>query len=433
MCSFDTNAYLTHFKTELSESLLGFWMPRCLDAENGGYLNCFCNDGSRLVSTDKYTWSQGRFLWTFSKLASAQTDLFDEKERERFLQYAKSGRDFLLSHVLIAANDLRCVFLMHADGTPKYVDGYQELDMSIFADCFVVMGFAAYAAVTGDVESWKFAKSLGDSVWERYQSGNYRTLPYPLSPKYVAHSKPMILTNVCCELYKAAQKFDPKEAEKQKERIAKCHREVFEIFADENDLVHEFKLAGGDFSADLFGQHLNPGHVIEDMWFQLEAADILGDFRNVDRICAIAKKTLQTGWDEKYGGFYHFVKTSGEEGMQGDLGDAADEPQMKLVLDDWGSKLWWVHSEALYTTLLLFDRTGDAELLAWFEKTFDYVFSTFPNPDKSIGEWIQIRTREGKPQEKVVALPVKDPYHIIRNVILIIELLEKRKKRENLS
>jgi len=433
MKTLDTEKYLSHFKKELSDNLLSFWMPRCLDAENGGYLNCFCNDGSRLVSTDKYTWSQGRFLWMFSKLAVSKTELFDEGARARFLTYAKSGRDFLAKHVLIAKDDLRCVFLLHADGTPKYVEGYTELDASIFADCFVVMGFAAYAAATGDQDSFDFAKALGDSVWERYQSGNYRTLPYPLSPRYVAHSKPMILTNVCCELYKAAEKFDLAEAQKQKARIAQCHREVFEIFADETDLIHEFKEANGDFSPDLFGQHINPGHVIEDMWFQLEAADILDDFCNVERICAIAKRTLETGWDKTYGGLYHFVKTSGEEGMEGDLGDAADEPQMKLVLGDWGSKLWWVHSEALYTTLLLFDRTGDTEFLAWFEKVFDYVFSTFPNPDKSVGEWIQIRTREGKPQEKVVALPVKDPYHIIRNVILIIELLEKRKERELLS
>ena len=103
---------------------------------------------------------------------------------------------------------------------------------------------------------------------------------------------------------------------------------------------------------------------------------------------------------------------------------------MQLVLDDFGSKLWWVHSEALYTSLLLYERTNDAEFLAIFEKTFDYVYKTFPNPDRSVREWIQIRTRDGKPQEKVVALPVKDPYHIIRNVILIIELLEKRQKRE---
>lgn len=430
MLSFDTEAYLAHFKKELADNLLSFWMPRCLDKEHGGYLNCFCNDGSRLVSTDKYTWSQGRFLWMFSKLATSDTDLFDEKQRETFLKYAKSGRDFLLKHVLIAPGDLRCVFLMHADGTPKRVGDFEELDMSIFADCFVVMGFAAYAVATGDKESWEFAKALGTSVWERYQSGNYRTLPYPLGAKYRAHSKPMILTNVCCELYKAAVKFDKEEAAVLKAKIEQCHREVLEIFADENDLIHEVKYSDGDFPRDLFGQHINPGHVIEDMWFQLEAADILGDFCNVDRICSIAKKTMEIGWDKKFGGFYHFVQVSGEEGMDGELGDAANEPQMKLVLDDWASKLWWVHSEALYTALLLFDRTGDKDFLAWFEKVFDYVFSTFPNPDKNVGEWIQIRTREGRPQEKVVALPVKDPYHIIRNVILIIELLEKRKKRE---
>ena len=36
---------------ELKENLLGFWMPRCLDRENGGYFNCFTNDGSRPENT----------------------------------------------------------------------------------------------------------------------------------------------------------------------------------------------------------------------------------------------------------------------------------------------------------------------------------------------------------------------------------------------
>ena len=139
----------------------------------------------------------------------------------------------------------------------------------------------------------------------------------------------------------------------------------------------------------------------------------------------MVESTFRTGWDKEYGGLLHFVTCDGK-GMTGKVGDAADEPQMKLVLDDWGSKLWWVHSEALYTTLLTFDRTGDEAFQRDFETVFDYTFRTFPNPDRSIGEWIQIRTREGHPQEKVVALPVKDPYHIIRNVVLIIELLEKR-------
>ena len=80
----------------------------------------------------------------------------------------------------------------------------------------------------------------------------------------------------------------------------------------------------------------------------------------------------------------------------------------------------------------MYEHTNDSEFLDLFNKVFEYTYKTFPNPNREIREWIQIRTREGLPQEKVVALPVKDPYHIIRNVVLIIELLENRKRRENI-
>ena len=53
------------------------------------------------------------------------------------------------------------------------------------------------------------------------------------------------------------------------------------------------------------------------------------------------------------------------------------------------------------------------------------MFQTFPNENKEIGEWIQIRDRKGKPIQKVVALPVKDPFHIIRNYLFILKLLEE--------
>lgn len=425
---FDPKASLAFFQKELKENLLSFWLPRCLDTENGGYLNCFTNDGSKLVSKDKYTWSQGRFLWMFSKLASTESDMFSPEERKTFLDLAKNGRDFLLSHVLMGQSDWRCVFLMEADGTPKYVEGFNELDMSISADCFVVMGFAKYAVAADDEESFLFAKALNDSVWERYQSGNFKSLPYPISPRFQSHAKPMLLCNVNCELYEAAKRFDPEYASLTRERIRFCYEEDFTVFMDENRLVHEFRYTGGDFPENLFGQHVNPGHTLEDMWFQLEAQSILG-LDTYDRdIAEIVKNTMKIGWDKEFGGILHFVTCDGL-GMTGEVGDAADEPQMKLVLDDWGSKLWWVHSEALYTTLLLYFHTGDGEFLTLHEKVKEYTFRTFPNPDREIGEWIQIRTREGNPQEKVVALPVKDPYHIIRNMILIIELLEKQIRR----
>ena len=165
------------------------------------------------------------------------------------------------------------------------------------------------------------------------------------------------------------------------------------------------------------------------MWFQLEAADIISENKYIDTIYRVIKKTMALGWDGEYGGLLHFVACDGlDTGF--DVGSAENEPQMKLFLDDYGSKLWWVHSEAMYTNLLAYFRTGDGDFLIQFGKVFDYAFSTFPNPDRTVREWIQIRTREGRPQEKVVALPVKDPYHIIRNVILIIELLERETKND---
>ncbi len=66
---------------------------------------------------------------------------------------------------------------------------------------------------------------------------------------------------------------------------------------------------------------------------------------------------------------------------------------------------------------------GDEELKEWYHKIFDYVFSVFPNPNREGREWVQIQTREGKPQEAIVALPVKDPMHIARNMIYTLRFL----------
>ena len=107
--------YRDIFIDELKNNLLPYWLSRGIDTEYGGYINCFTNDGSRLVSYDKYTWSQGRFIWTFAKLA--ECDFFTACERAQFSEYAKQGVDFLKKHVLIGENDWRCVFLMERDGT----------------------------------------------------------------------------------------------------------------------------------------------------------------------------------------------------------------------------------------------------------------------------------------------------------------------------
>ena len=57
---------------------------------------------------------------------------------------------------------------------------------------------------------------------------------------------------------------------------------------------------------------------------------------------------------------------------------------------------------------------------AWADRVTDYTLETFPEgPGR---EWTQIRTRTGAPLEKVVALPVKDPFHVARALLLLTEL-----------
>ena len=138
---FSLKALTGFYENELVNNFLSFWLPRCEDKENGGFLNCFDNKGEHLVSKNKYCWSQGRFVWIFSKLASTEAPIFSDAQRAEFLRLAKNGADFLEAHALIPGRDI-CSFLLDEKGNPILVDGADRLDMSIYADCFVIAGMA---------------------------------------------------------------------------------------------------------------------------------------------------------------------------------------------------------------------------------------------------------------------------------------------------
>ena len=417
-----TNKLFDYYSDELKNNILGFWLPRCEDKAFGGYLNCFDNRGENLVSYDKYTWSQGRFLWLFSKLAVTKAPLFSDAEKAEFRRLARQGYEFLKRHCLIAKDDFRCVFLLNRDGSPKKVGSYGTLDMSIYADCFVVIGMAAFSICSHDSSSYEFARKLYLSIKDRIRKGVFNTLPYPLSPEFRAHGIPMILTNVAKELFEAAKVHDAAFTKTLLSDIKETAEDVIFNFKDENDLIHEVIDRDNNKVPGLLGQHINPGHSIEDSWFIHDAAVLLNRPEMSATAARIMKASFIKGWDEQYGGVLHFVNLDGEPlKFESD----STEPTITLVKGGWGDKLWWEHSETLYASLLFYGLTGDRTFLEIHDKTLDYVKSHFINPDKNIGEWIQILTREGKPQEKVVALPVKDPFHIARNLLLICELLSK--------
>jgi len=419
---------LGFYENELTNNLLPYWLTHCVDTMNGGFVNCFDNSGEVLVSTDKYIWSQGRFTWLWVKLADLQSETFTAAQRKRFLELSKHGCDFLRRHALIAENDLRCVYLTDAQGNHKKIDGYDGFDVSIYADCFVINAFAQYAQVQNDREAWTFSKRLYDSVRERLGSGQYNTLPYPLPAAYRAHGIPMILSNVTKEMLAAADVLEPSFSGWLMDNLAYYVNDTLAHFVDDAYLLRETIYTDNTFIPNILGQHVNPGHTIEDMWFMMDAAERLQKPELLEQITRITKKALETGWDKEYGGLYHFATLDG--GMLQSVGDEIEsEPTLQHAIRNSSGKIWWVHSEALYTTLRLYCKTGDESLLAWYDRIADYVFEKFPNPNREVREWLQTLDRQGNPREKSVGLPVKDPYHIMRNIALIIELLYSELQR----
>jgi N-acylglucosamine 2-epimerase len=118
---------------------------------------------------------------------------------------------------------------------------------------------------------------------------------------------------------------------------------------------------------------------------------------------------------------FRYVDADGGRPRGREFGDDRYE---ELVRKTWDTKLWWVHVEALYAARLLAERFERADLADWGDRLARYTLDTFPQPGG--GEWIQIRDRRGAPLDEVVALPVKDPFHISRALLLMTELDSRR-------
>ena len=408
-------AFATRARTELMESIVPFWW-RTLDEKNGGVFNCWNNLGTQRVSRDKFTWSQGRFAWLCARLADATRRGLLPGNANDFLAQAEKTVRFLQRHALLG--DGRCAFLLSEEGEVKEAFAGGGPAPSIYADCFVVMGFAEFARVSGDREVLDAAWRLFESIVSRIAAGGYPTFPEPIPSGYDAHAIAMITLNVTLVLRDAcAELSDPRLPEISERNVAAARR-IFDHFMCPGGRIAEMVPHAGEDAGTLLARHVNPGHALEGLWMLLTVARREQHAGWLERAGESVSFQVSRGWDAEYGGLLHYVDHPGGP-PNGDAGESRYETNVRTT---WDTKLWWVHSEAMYTTAL--NATLSNSRAAWseFERVWHYTWQTFPNPDRRVGEWIQIRDRAGAPLERVVALPVKDPYHITRNLIQLAEL-----------
>jgi N-acylglucosamine 2-epimerase len=390
----ETAALAAWIRGHLFGHVLPFWEEHAIDPQ-GGLLTCIADDGT-VQSTDKWLWSQWRAVWVFARIHN----MLDRDEK--WLGHARRIAEFCLRHGWLEAEQ-GWALLLAGDGR---VLQHHE---SIYTDAFAVYGLAELFRAAGEARHRAWAVRTADAALEKLRRPHDRLphFPYPIPAGAKAHGVPMMWSYTLAELGGII-------GEPRYLGLARHFAE--EVFRDfyrpDSDRIIEFVRADGSELPPPQGAVTVPGHAIEDMWFQLHLFKTTG-WRDAPRDLALRliRRHLELGWDGEYGGLLLAVDRDGRQG--GDIGwKFAD------------SKLWWPHTEALYALLLAWRETGDAWFYSWYEKIWRLCLER--HVDWAHGEWRQKLNRDLTPMGGVVALPVKDPFHLPRALLLQIELLERR-------
>ncbi|WP_422933340.1 AGE family epimerase/isomerase [Sinomonas sp. P47F7] len=406
---------MTHdARNHLESVVLPWWDREAADDARGGVFTCFDNHG-RLLSRDKLTWSQGRWAWLCAELSLDAGRGLLSGDAGLWAERSVATAGFLRDHALRPDGSTR--FRVAGDGTaptePKSAEPRNE--ESVFADLFAALGLtgaARLAGTDGDHASLRAdAGAILASAHARISAGTARTEPYPVPAGFADLASPMLLLHVASEAQRAG-------VAGAREVAMAAH----ELLVGASGMLSqgrwwEFRPAGLADEDTLVARHVTPGHLLELAWMLVHAERVDRSLAAPGWLPDLALMALERGWDAEYGGMLRYADRAGGRPEGRSLpGDRYE----KLVRETWSSKLWWVHVEALYAARLFADTTGDPRFTRWAERLADYTFATFPDPEGR--EWIQIRDRSGDPLDAVVALPVKDPFHISRALLLLNRL-----------
>lgn len=374
------------YENMLLTEVVPFWLKYSGD-ESGAINNCLTEDG-RVLSRDRYIWSQGRALWTYSALYNRI-----EKDDE-YLRRA----DGLFSYLTSIGTDAegRWNYLYDGDGNMK------EDSISIYVDGFVLAGMTEYYRATKNAVALETALAIYENTKRRIATpGSYRVAPYVIPDGMMTHGVNMIFSFFYTELGRAAGREDV---------LADGYRLACEVldkfYIKEKNAILEFVTVDGKFSDTPEGRSCVPGHAIECMWFLINIFEERGETEKIAECCRLIKRHIELAKTE-CGGLRLALDIEGREPCF------------------WGKptyKPWWVQVETLVATAYAYKHTGDEWFLDTHKRVSEYALSHYPSGS---GDWYNWLDENGKVGESA-ALPVKDPFHLPRGLIYLIDLFGRQ-------
>lgn len=375
------------YRDVLFKQVLPFWMRHGSDREYGGIGNILDEDGNT-ISHDKYLWSQGRALWTFSALCN------HVEERPEWRAFA----DHIFAYLRTHGRDAEGRWMYRLDRNGGVLDGA----VNIYVDGFVLHGLTEYYRLSGNPEALALALNTYGQVQARLcVPGGYDVFPFHIPEGMRTLDVPMAFSWFFYNLGEAASRPDILQA-----GVHYAEEILTRFYHPGLNVILQYVPWDGGFSDDALGRTYTPGTVFEAMWFGMNIFDRMGREDRIAQCCAHLKRHLNLAWDVRYGGFPLVVDVDGKH------------PAGAYKTPD--CKPWWVQVEALVATAYAWHYTGEQWCLDWHEKIRQWVFALYPHAS---GEWRQWLDRKGNPMPSE-ALPVKDPFHLPRALLQMIRIFK---------
>jgi cellobiose epimerase len=335
----------------IKTELLNKWYPQSRDKEDGGFLSSFTYDFKPTGTQDKMIVTQARHVWSNSKASILYP------ETAHYKSSAAHGFKFL-KDVMWDKNFGGFYTLVTKDGKVK-----GDSSKTAYGNAFGIYALAAYYEASKDATALDLAKEAfqwledhsHDPVYKGYfqhlaRNGNpiKRTNETPSTSDlgYKDQNSSIHLLEAFTELYHVW----PDKL--LRERLNEMLLLIRDTITNPKGYLTLFlqpdwtPVSFSDSSEAVILKHRNLNHVsyghdVETAYLMMEASEALG-FKNDQKTLIAGKKmvdhALQTGWDNKVGGFYdqgyYFKNKNG----------------ISIIKD---SKNWWAQAEGLNTLLIM--------------------------------------------------------------------------------
>ena len=409
----------------LENNILGFWMNRMVDEENGGFLGRIDGEGNVVPGAEKGAILNARILWAFS--ASYRV-----LRKPEYLEMATRAKRYIIDHFF--DQEFGGVYWsLDSAGRPK------DTKKQFYAIGFAIYGLSEYARATGDPEALDYALDLFDCIeehafdpenngyieactreWGEIADMRLSDLDanYPKSQNTHLHIiEPYTNLYRCLKEMREASLCNyvpsigavlpvgitvPRETF---DRVGAALRNLIGIFTDRilNPQTHHLDLFFGMDWTRGAGWLESYGHDIECSWLMHEAAMVLGDEQVLSRVEEVVR----------------MVAKASEKGLNAD-GSMVHEANLDTGYADT-DRHWWVQAETVVGFYNIYQYFGDEDALQKAIRCWQYIKDHLI--DWEGGEWWWSCDPEGNiNRHDDKAGFWKCPYH---NSRMCLELLER--------